>query len=278
MSYRSTVVGAGLGYVIAGPVGAVLGGALATGDGEGHRSGMQDIPYGLYVDVATEDDAVGRRFTIRFLCDVPPDAHAVLRFMNDAGERVRGRAPFVDGDGAFVAAATVREKRCTAYVPWGAAVFTTPKHLSLEVSLWAAGPGGARPVGKSTLDADLPPPRPFNVADVLAPLTSLAAHVLAADDGSPAAREAMVTRLADALGFDASALPEGTLRAMGEHARAPLPFEAALHHARFRFPELDGERLLALVAHAAAVDEGARGGGPAQRELLARLRARGPTA
>jgi hypothetical protein len=104
----------------------------------------------------------------------------MLRVLTDAGQKVRGRAPFADGDGAFVVSAAIRHRRCVVYAPLGALVYTSPKKLSLEVSVWVARHGTPSPVGKAVLDAELPAPRELRVADYLSPLSSLAARILAA--------------------------------------------------------------------------------------------------
>ncbi len=91
------------------------------------------------------------------MSEVPAKAHAMLRLLDDAGQRVPGRAPFADAGGDFVASAPISKRRCELYVPFEAMDYSSPKHVSLEVSLWAEGEAGVAPAGKAVLDADLPP-------------------------------------------------------------------------------------------------------------------------
>jgi hypothetical protein len=157
MSYRKKLVGAGVGYAIGGPVGAVVGVTLAGTSAYERGYDMSDVPFGLHVEEQHMDDAVGRQWTLHFLSDIPPESSAMLRVLNDAAQRVAGHSPFADDDGAFVASAPIRARRCALHIPFAAMAYDSPENLSLEVSVWVARAGSVTPLGKAILDAELPP-------------------------------------------------------------------------------------------------------------------------
>jgi hypothetical protein len=259
MGYGNKFGAAGLGYVLAGPAGAFVGFSLA---GHAYDRGydMSDIPYGVHVEAEHEDDEVGRRWSLRFLSELPSEAHAMLRLLNDSALRLRGHAPFVDEDGEFVASAAIRERQCTLYVPFGAAEYASPKNVSLEVSVWAAGAGkNAAPTGKAILDAALPAPRPWRVTEYLRPMSSLCARVLmegAADGAELGAKlEHMVVRLLDTLGLEPASQPEGTLPAMVAQAHDPLSLEQAVVGTRFRFGGLGRTEVMRLLRHVTTLED-----------------------
>jgi hypothetical protein len=155
---RKKIIGAGVGYALAGPGGALVGASLAGTDAYERGYDMSGIPFGLHVEAEHRDDETGRHWVVRFLSEVPAKAHAMLRLLDDAGQAVPGRPPFVDEAGGFVASAPIRERQCELYVPFEAMRYASPKHISLEVSLWTERGEGVAPAGRAVLDADLPPP------------------------------------------------------------------------------------------------------------------------
>lgn len=217
MGWLDKVVGASVGYAVAGPAGAVIGATYAGRSRDERGYDMSDIPFGVHVEASHEDDEIGRRWTLCFVSDVPSPALAEVRLLDDTGTPLPGRPPFADERGRFIAAAPIREGRCVLYVPRGAAVYASPKHISLEVSVWRAEKGA---VGKAILDADLPAPAPLRLADYLAPIVSLCVQITGGD------LEPMFERLAGELGSDPDSL------------RAALPLEDAARVARFRFPQV----------------------------------------
>lgn len=155
MTWRDRVIGGGVGYAVGGPAGAAIGVALAGGEDDGGID-LSDVPFGVHVEADHEDDDAGRRWNLRFLSDVPAESIAVLRVLDDGAQPLMGRAPFVDDGGHFTAMTPIDRKAATIFIPWDAIDYTSPKHLSLEVSVWHEGRGGAAPVGKGVIDAELP--------------------------------------------------------------------------------------------------------------------------
>ncbi len=237
MTGRKKWVGAGVGYAVAGPAGALVGIVAAGSDDDDRGYNMSDIPVGVHVEAEWEDDAVGRRWGLRFLSEVPARGYATLRLLNDAGQNLPGREPFADEGGGFAAAGVIHAASCAVYVPFGAAIYASRKHISLEITVWDGGKGKGRPVGKATLDAKLPKPRELSVASYLQPMLSLCARVMTAG-GAPnrEALENMVGVLAHELGFSSDVEAKGHTRAMLEHALDPLPADDATRVLFFRSP------------------------------------------
>jgi hypothetical protein len=180
----------------------------------------------------------------------------MLRLLSDDGLSLPGRGPFRDVAGGFVASAEIRDRRCSVYVPFGAVRYASPKNISLEVAVVAAHATGHEPVGKAVLDASLPAPGVWRLADYLEPLIALGGRMMTPEQSvDEAALAQMVERLAEALGFDRDEWPGGALEAMVAHARDPLALKEAIHGARFRFPGLGRTELQALLRHATVTDE-----------------------
>ena len=129
------------------------------------------MPFGVNVEVAAEDDAVGRRWTLTFLSEVPSPALAQVQLRDDAGRLVPGQAPYMDGAGTFAASAPIDEGRAVIYAPFGAAVPDAGARVSLEVAVFRIG-DGVTPVGRATLDGALEDGA-FDVNAVLAPVAAL---------------------------------------------------------------------------------------------------------
>lgn len=254
MGWLNKAVGAGVGYALAGPGGAVAGVVLAGTDDGGYDSGydsgydMGDIPYAVHVEADHEDDELGRRWTLRFLSAVPPGAHAQLRLMTDDAIYLRGHAPFADEEGQFLAVAPIRGQRAVVYVPFGAAQYTSPKNLSLEVAVSSVEPSEAANVGTAVLDARFPPGPAWNVADYVVPLISLGVSVMRAD-GAPdePSLAAMVSRLAEELGAAPGVPDDAMSAAMRARALEPLSIDEAVRVARFRFPGVTAVRYRNLL-------------------------------
>jgi hypothetical protein len=140
---------------------------------------FSDVPIGLHVEASHKDDAKGRRWTLSVLSAVPQQAVASIRLLDDASRPAAGRAPFVDEGGHYVGAATLSGGVGSVYMPFGAAVYTEPKTMSLEV---VAHDKKGRPLGKAILDAELPAPSTFDPEGYLAPLLSLCGHIVGNDD------------------------------------------------------------------------------------------------
>lgn len=237
MGWLDKVVGGGVGYAVAGPAGAVVGYTLAGRSADDRGYDMSDIPFGVHVEAEHEDDEVGRRWTLRFLSEVPSPSLAKIRFLTDAGVPLSGHALFADESGHFVATAPINSARCVLYVPLGAVAYTSPKRISLEVSVWSTQQSRPAAAGKAILDAELPPAAPFRVADYLAPITSLCARVVTAGGVADArALEPMVVRLAGEIGDAAFARRADAIQAMLAHALAPQTVDDACRALQFRFP------------------------------------------
>jgi hypothetical protein len=245
MGWIGKVVGAGAGYAIAGPAGALIGARLGSRKSE-QGYDLSDVPFGVHVEASHDDDEGGRLWTLRFLSDVPPKAGAEVRLLSDAGQRLGGRAPFADEDGRFTVAAPIHDGECSLYVPWGAVIYASPKYISLEVSVWSAGQGATKRVGLGILDADLPRARPWKVADYWLPIIVLCARIT---DVGPAGRtlETMVPRLADELEIGPDDDRPGALAAMLKHATKPLSIDDAVQMLQCRFAHVSGAQWLELL-------------------------------
>ena len=156
MSWRDKVLGVGVGYAVGGPAGAAVGLALTGGDDDPGFD-LSDVPFGVHVEVAYDDDAEGRRWTLRFLSAITGDALAVVRVLDDAACPIAGRPPFADDQGQFVAFAPIDRRRASLFVPWDALDYASADHLSLEISVWGNAGGRPSPSGKAVVDAELPP-------------------------------------------------------------------------------------------------------------------------
>ena len=226
MSWLGSVVGGGLGYAVAGPAGAVVG-AVAGGSGSTDKGyDLSDVPMGVHVEARWQDDEVGRRWSLSFLSALPLQPISSLRLLNDAGQPLLGEPPFVDAAGDFAAAAAIRERQSVLYIPFAAARYTRPKHISLEVTV---RDGQGQPIGKGILDADLPPPRDFAPEPYLEPLLALFSFVL---EGAPEQQAAARLGLAEQLGLDASTWSQVP------SPSSPRERAAATARLAFRFPQL----------------------------------------
>lgn len=215
MSWRRRAVSAGVGYAVAGPGGALVGGLVGGGGGGEAWHDLSDVPFGVNVEVEAEDDAVGRRWTLTFLSQVPSPAVAQVQLRDDAGRLVPGQAPFADAGGYFAASGPIEKGRALIYAPFGAAVPEADARVSLEVAVFRVA-DGVTPVGRATLDGALDEGE-FDADAVLAPVAAL---VDAAGGGEEA-----LGRLTEALGW-----PEApTLRAWSADDGEAL---------RFRFPSM----------------------------------------
>ena len=184
MGWRKRTVGGAVGYAVAGPAGAVLGATLAGGRGD-RGYDMSDIPTGVHVEADWDDDDAGRRWSLRFLSEIPATAYAELHLITDAGEKLQGRVPFCDEQGFFAATAPIHKANSLLYVPFEAVCYESPKYISLEVTVWDAAPTTAVPVGKGTLDAALPKRSARPVVSIatayLQPIVALPTRVMAAE-------------------------------------------------------------------------------------------------
>ena len=239
MSFRRRVVSAGVGYAVAGPGGALFGGLVGGGGGEAWHD-LSDVPYGVNVEVEEEDDAVGRRWTLTFLSEVPSPALAQVQLRDDAGRLVTGRPPFGDAQGHFAATGPIERGRATIYAAFGAAQPEPKARVSLEVTVFEVGKAVA-PTGRATLDGALPG-EAMDVAAYLAPV------VRRLEEAEASLEAPELERLAAQMGFvDADA---GALR----KAADDMSWDEARRALRFRFPGLDDEDWRAL-AHGIAREE-----------------------
>ena len=150
---RRRILGAGVGYAVGGPAGAVLGAAMAGDGGAWHD--LRDVPFGIHVEAEVHDDDEGRRWTLTFHSEVPPRATALLQLRDDSGKLVPGQPPFADAGGMFGACSPIVDGQATLYAPFGAARVPPGANVSLEVTVFRSGDEVA-PVGRATLDGDLP--------------------------------------------------------------------------------------------------------------------------
>lgn len=226
MGWRRRVVSAGVGYAVAGPGGALVGAALGGGDGEAWHD-LSGVPFGVNVEVDAEDDAVGRRWTLTFLSEVPSPALAQVQLRDDAGRLVPGQAPFMDDRGHFTATGLIERGKARIYAPFGAAVPEPKARVSLEVAVLEIGDRIA-PVGRATLDGALPTGE-LDVAHYLAPVVRLL------EDAGVSLPGPALEALAEQMGLsDAEARPI-------RQAADDLSSDEARRALRFRFSDLDRE-------------------------------------
>ena len=248
MVWLKKVVGGGIGYAVAGPVGALVGIAAAGGGGDDKWHDLSDVPTGVHVEATHQDDIAGRLYLLTFLSDIPGAAVANLRLLNDAAQSLSGQGAFADSAGDFSASARIHKRSCSVYVPNGAAEYTSPKHISLEVTVWNTGMASPTPVGKGFLDATLAAPTPWQPAVYLAPLLSLCTYVLTAGN-TPALRE-MAARIASDFELDASLVDQLMARTL-----APLDLQQAVRMMHFRFPGVDADGYRELLESACFTEE-----------------------
>jgi hypothetical protein len=269
MSWRKRAVGGAVGYAVAGPAGAVLGATLAGGRGD-RGYDMSDIPTGVHVEADWEDDDAGRRWSLRFLSEIPATAYAELHLITDAGEKLQGRVPFCDEQGFFAATAPIHRGSSLLYVPFEAVRYESPKYISLEVTVWDAAPTTAVPVGKGTLDAALPKRSARPVVSIattyLQPIVALATRVMEADGRAGDAQlERMIRELAGQLAVPLQAQAIAELR---QQAAKQPSVEDAVRTLCFRSPRVSALGHLALLNDACFEDEQPTS---AQRRELSRI-------
>ncbi|HHH10606.1 MAG TPA: hypothetical protein ENK23_00820 [Sorangium sp.] len=259
MAYLKQAVAGGVGYAVAGPAGALLGVALAGGDSDDAGYDMSDIPIGVHVEEQHQNDELGRRWSLHFLSEIPAPAFARVQFRNDSGQPLGGHAPFADAGGTFLAAAPIGRHndgwRSVLYLPFGALQYTSPKHISLEVSVWSQQRGKLHPAGKGTLEANLPAATTWQPAAFLQPLVSLGARVMMTS-GQPTQSQlaTMVEYIASEFGI-LGPVRASALSAMLVHANHPPPLRDTIERARFRFPNLNHTAVVALLSEACFSDD-----------------------
>ncbi|MEZ4445569.1 MAG: hypothetical protein R3B72_41220 [Polyangiaceae bacterium] len=238
MSWRRRVVGAGLGYAVAGPVGAIVGVGLAGGGGDEAWHDLSDVPFGLFVEAEVEDDEVGRRFTLIIHSEIPSPALARLQLRDDAGQLVAGHAPFRDAGGQFAVGGPIEHGRAVVYAPFGAADIPEGATVSLEVTVFSLD-DALTPVGRATLDGKLPMARPWDRRGYLAPVLAL----LTKTRGSAPSEKELgeeLARLLEVLG-----VPGPIDEPLLALARRPPPLDPDT--LLFRYPSVDAEHWLEVM-------------------------------
>ncbi|MCA9624508.1 MAG: hypothetical protein KC731_36040 [Myxococcales bacterium] len=237
MSWRRRVVGAGLGYAVAGPVGAIVGVGLAGGGGDEAWHDLSDVPFGLFVEAEVEDDEVGRRFTLIIHSEIPSPALARLQLRDDAGQLVAGHAPFRDAGGQFAVGGPIEHGRAVVYAPFGAADIPEGATVSLEVTVFSLD-DALIPVGRATLDGKLPAADPWDRLGYLEPVLGLLAKGRAGISDERVREE--LARLLQALG-----IPGPIDEPLLELARHPPRFDPET--LLFRYPSVDAEHWRAVL-------------------------------
>ena len=253
MRWWGKLIGALVGWFIAGPIGGVLGLALgAVADGMTDDSPRLDIPL-LDVDIRQTDDEFGRFVQLFFRRDVPNGAVAVNILVDGRGRTVQAVDAFADR-GQFVAHRAIERGSAEFYVPFSALNYRRHGTYTLRTTVIMLAPGADEPttLGHTEFQFVLPEPSSWSRLEFLKPLMTLCLAVLNAD-GTPSERGRKIIRKFFIESFDLPRSQRGSLKRL-LHQEPPTDISVDARAVRRRMPALAPTDLAALLAEVARCD------------------------
>ena len=188
MAWWAKIIGGSAGYLIAGPVGGVIGLALgAIADGAIDDDPTSGIPE-LDIETRFIEDDFGRFVQLFFRKDVPNGAVVVALIHDSRGRPVRAVEAFAE-KGNFVSHRAIERGKSEFYVPYSALQYRKPGVYTLMATVLFMAPGADQPttLGQKTFDFELPPATTWSRLRFLEPLMGLCVYVLNAGR-SPSSR------------------------------------------------------------------------------------------
>ena len=266
MRWWGKIVGGIIGFIIAGPVGCIIGVGLgAIADGAIVELNPAATVPELDVDVRFIDDDMGRFAQLYFKQDVPSGAVAVSLIVDSRGRPVRAIDAFADR-GNFVANRAIERGRAEFYVPFSALRYRRQGVYTLRTTVIMLAPGADEPstLGQSEIEFVLPKHQRWSRVDFLRPLMGLCLAILHAD-GDPSVRG---TKLIKRFFIESFEIPRSQRGQLKQLMREPLsddlhPLAQAVSR---RMPALKAQDLLELLAEVARCD------GPPSREARRRIK------
>ena len=161
MALWAKLIGGAAGYLIAGPVGGLIGLAVgAIADGAIDDDPTHGIP-SLDIDARFIEDDLGRFVQLFFRKDVPNGAVVVALIHDSRGRPVRAVDAFAE-KGNFVSHRAIERGKSEFYVPFSALRYRRPGVYTLMTTVIFMAPGADQPttLGQKTFDFELPSPNP----------------------------------------------------------------------------------------------------------------------
>ena len=153
MAWWAKIIGGSAGYLIAGPVGGIIGLALGTvADGAIDDDPTKGIPE-LDIETRFIEDDFGRFVQLFFRKDVPNGAVVVALIHDSRGRPVRAVEAFAE-KGNFVSHRAIERGKSEFYVPFSALQYRKPGVYTLMATVLFMAPGANQPttLGQKTFD------------------------------------------------------------------------------------------------------------------------------
>jgi len=265
MALWAKLIGGAAGYLIAGPVGGLIGLAVgAIADGAIDDDPTHGIPV-LDIDARFIEDDFGRFVQLFFRKDVPNGAVVVALIHDSRGRPVRAVDAFAE-KGNFVSHRAIERGKTEFYVPFSALRYRRPGVYTLMASILFMAPGADQPttLGQKTFDFELPSPKAWSRLRFLEPLMGLCLSVLRADRTKSERGEKIILKFFIE-SFEIPRTQRSKLRALlkNEPSGDLHSFSQAVSR---RMPALKPMDILALLTEVARCD------GPPTREARRRIK------
>ena len=253
MAWWAKLIGGSAGYLIAGPVGGIIGLALgAIADGAIDDDPTKGIPV-LDIEARFIEDDFGRFVQLFFRKDVPSGAVVVALLHDSRGRPVRAVEAFAE-KGNFISHRAIERGKSEFYVPFSALRYRKPGIYTLMATVLFMAPGADQPttLGQHTFQFELPSPTSWSRLKFLEPLMGLCISILRAGSAPTERGEKIILKFFIE-SFDIPRKQRSTLRSLlkSDPSGDLHSFSQAVVR---RMPALNAMDILALLTEVARCD------------------------
>ena len=179
-SWVGKIFGGAVGFALGGPLGAVIGTGLGAGLDEAVDAEPADS---LSIEGKYSDDEIGRLISIKISSDTPAECHAVVHFVDNSSNYLKGRGYYTDSDGDFSLVTPVAQGQVSFFLPFGAVILPKADTYRMRISVVVHNANATSPLmaGRAHIAMKLPFRDDFDMVAVLRPLIELAMLVVRSD-------------------------------------------------------------------------------------------------